>query len=235
MQFRITRTPDYLAVELTEQVQLEPLLELIRKLGHATRSRGDKRILFDLLQLEGDMHTLGQLQIGQMVARSFPHMEKVASVVPAAKITRNSERIAREHGVSLRIFDNLKDAEAWMQAKELDDPVAKPVRPTSVLDPVRAAIWQAVRHLFPSHAKAIQLPNGSLAISWSVANQPDALHEMATPINIRLEPELVERLRFANHEQRKRIATHQEAAFRAGLVGYNPFTDVPRARVIVLG
>jgi hypothetical protein len=233
MQFRIVRATEHLVVELTEQVQLEPLLSLIRKLGHATRSHGDKRILFDLLRLEGDMHAIGQIQIGQMVARSFPHMEKVASVVPAEKITRASEKIAREHGVNLRIFDNLKDAQTWF--READPPPSPPARPTSVLDPVRAAIWQAVRHLFPSHAKAIQLPNGSLAISWSVANQPDALHEMATPINIRLEPDLVERLRFANPEQRKRIATHQESAFRAGLVGYNPFTDVPRARVIVLG
>ena len=58
---------------------------------------------------------------------------------------------------------------------------------------------------------------------------------MATPITVRLEPELVVSLTQATSAQRKRIASHQEAAFRAGLMGYDPYAAVPSARVIVLG
>ena len=39
----------------------------------------------------------------------------------------------------------------------------------------------------------------------------------------------------AGAEQRKRIASQQEPNFRAGLVGYDPYARVPKARVIVLG
>ncbi len=98
-----------------------------------------------------------------------------------------------------------------------------------------AAIWEAVRHLLPGHAQAIQLPNGTLAISWSVPRHQGSLYEMATPISVRLEPELEQRLLHADDVERKRVAALQEIAFRSGLVGYDPTTDVPRARVITLG
>jgi hypothetical protein len=79
------------------------------------------------------------------------------------------------------------------------------------------------------------LANGSLAISWGMANDPDALYGMSAPITVRFEPALIDSMRLASAEQRKRIATHQEAAFRAGMLGYDPYAAVPKARVIVLG
>jgi hypothetical protein len=234
MQFRITRLPDYVEVELTGQVDLQALLALIKRLGTITQANGDTCLLFDLLRLGGDMHFAGQMQTGEQVARCLSHLDKVASVVPAEKITRTSEKVARAQGAKLRVFDAREAAIAWIgdKAPQAGTAVAAD---SKAMDPARAAVWQAVRHLFPLHAKAIQLPNGTLAISWSIASQPDALYDMAAPITVRLEPALVEQLRMANPEQRKRIAAQQEAAFRAGLVGYDPFTVVPRARVIVLG
>jgi hypothetical protein len=232
MQVRIAREAEFVNVALSGPVDLHALLELIRKLGKATQSQGDVRMVFDCLQLEGDMHFAGQMQIGEQVAHCLPHMIKVASIMPVAKITRTSEKTAQAQGVALRIFESRGDAIFWL----LDDsPDPSPAATRETLDPTRGAIWGALKHLFPGHAQAIQLPNGTLAISWSIANQPDAVYEMATPITIRLEPALEEHMRTATSEQRKRIAAHQETAFRQGLVGYDPFTSVPRARVIVLG
>ena len=68
-----------------------------------------------------------------------------------------------------------------------------------------------------------------------MANDPDALYGMSAPITVRFEPALIDSMRLASAEQRKRIATHQEAAFRAGMLGYDPYAAVPKARVIVLG
>lgn len=239
MQSRIVRLPDYVDVELTGQVDLAALLDLIKRLGELTREYKDTRLMFDLLNLEGEVHFTGQMKTGEQVAQHMSHLAKVASVVPAEKITRTSEQVARAQGAQLKIFASKDEAIAWIReadpAPAAASAVAQQVRDQAALDPVRAAIWAAVRHLFPVHARAIQMNSGTLAISWSIANQPDAVYDMATPITIRLEPELVEQMRLATAEQRKRIASHQEAAFRAGLVGYDPFTTVPRARVIVLG
>lgn len=229
MHARLERHSDYLNVELTGRVEITELLELIKQLGAVTREHGDSRLLFDLLQLEGSVHVAGQMRIGEQVVHWLPHLACIASVVPPDRITRNSEKVAQSQGVRLKIFESRSEAIAWLRE------TAPLPHARSLMGPANTAIWDAFRHLFPMHAQAIQLPNGSLAISWSVVNQPGAHYDMATPITVRLEPDLAESLQVADTDQRKRIAAHQEAAFRAGLMGYDPYAAVPSARVIVLG
>lgn len=235
MQSRIVRRIDHVALELTGTIDLAALLALIEKLGDLTQSEGDSRVLLNMLGMPGEVPLAAQIQVGEHLARHWSHLLRVASVVPAERLTRTSEKIVRAQGLAFRVFDDLEQAHAWLRG--LEETVPPPVTSPDVagLDPGHAAIWLAFRHLFPAHAKAIQLPAGSLAISWSIANQPGATFEMATPITVRLEPELAQRLQQATPDQRARIAANQEAAFRAGLVGYDPYTSVPRARVIVLG
>ena len=228
MRFRVARRPDYVDVELTGQVQLQPLLALIQQLGTRTRTHGDSRILFDLQRLEGDMHIAGQMQIGEHVAQWMAHL-RVASVVPTSKLTRTSEKVARRQGVPLRVFDTRPSAVAWLCNPGVAHDEGE------LMDSAHAAIWDAMRHLLPPHAQAVQLPNGTLAVSWATAGEPAATQEMAAPLSIRLEPGLLAGLRQADAGQRERLAQRQEPAFRAGLVGYDPYTVIPKARVIVLG
>ena len=214
MQVRVVQLPDHVDVELIGQVDLQKLLGLILKLGSRTRASGDTRMLFDLLRLRGEMHVAGQMQVGEEVARCLPHMAGIASVVPLERITRTSEKVACSLGARLKVFDSRDAAIAWLR---ITGPPGEPVaEDPPVMDAARSAIWAALCHLFPPHAQAIQLPNGTLAISWSISHDPGAIYEMATPIT-------------------KRIAAQQEAAFRAGLMGYDPYTALPSARVIVLG
>lgn len=236
MQFRILRRIDHVALELTGGIDLAQLLGLIEKLGDLTQSEGDSRLLFNMQGLTGEIPLTAQIEVGEHVVRHLAHLARIASVVPAERVTRTSEKIARAQGLEFKVFDELPAALAWLQGSAAPSQAPADDRAEAgSIEPAHAAIWAAFRHLFPAHAKAIQLPSGSLAISWSIANHPDATYEMATPITVRLEPELLEQMRQATAEQRTRIATNQEPAFRAGLVGYDPYTSVPRARVIVLG
>ncbi len=104
-----------------------------------------------------------------------------------------------------------------------------------VLDPIRTVFWDSLRHLFPSHARAVQTAAGSLTISWSIKGDPDAKYPYATPITIRFEDELIAMMDGASDEQRQIIAQRHEAAVRTGMVGYDPFAVVHKSRVIVLG
>ena len=230
MHVRVVRLLDYVDVELTGQLDIPQFIDLIDKLGTVTREHGDQRLLFDLLGLEGDVHVAGQMQVGEQFVQSLSHLTSIASVAPAEKITRASENVARDQGVRMKVFDSKDAAIRWLRA-------AGPLTGTGAmeLEPAQAAIWDVVRHLFPKHAQAIQLPNGTLAISWAVQHEAGAHREMATPITIRLEADLLARLAQADGEERKKIAAEQEAVFRAGLMGYDPFAAIPSARVIVLG
>jgi hypothetical protein len=230
MQVRVVRLRDYLDVEVTGRLDLAELLGLILRLEAVTQDQGDTRLLLDLTRVEGVPHVAVQMQVGEQIVKCLSHLASVASVVPPDRLTRASENVARSHGVRMKVFDSKDPAIAWLRETEPAPDVDR-----MAMGPAHVAIWDAVRHLFPLHAQAIQLPNGSLAISWAVPQRAGGLYEMATPITVRMEPDLEERLRMADAEQRKRIATQQEAVFRAGLMGYDPATDVPKARVITLG
>jgi len=103
------------------------------------------------------------------------------------------------------------------------------------LDPVRADVWQAFRHLFPPHSLAAQTPHGGIVVSWSVQDDPSATAPYAAPILIKLEDYLVDMLFSCDAAQRLSIARHHEQELRAGLRGYDPYAAVPRARVVVIG
>lgn len=90
-------------------------------------------------------------------------------------------------------------------------------------------------YLFPQQAKAVATGQSALTISWPMHDDPHARFVYATPITIRFEPELVEALRSASLGQRYRILKRQEGALRAGMMGYDPYAAIPKARIIVLG
>jgi len=104
-----------------------------------------------------------------------------------------------------------------------------------VLDPIRSVFWEAFRHLFPPHARAVQTSAGALMISWSMKADPAAAFPYATPITLRFEDDLIRSMQTAKAEERAEIARRQEPVVRGGMVGYDPFAAVPKARVIVVG
>jgi hypothetical protein len=103
------------------------------------------------------------------------------------------------------------------------------------LDKVRTVFWQAYRHLFPPHALAAQTGNGSLVISWSVADDPHANHPYAAPVMLRFDQDLLQKMWQAEASARMRIAQEHEPTLREGLRGYDPFARFPNARVINVG
>jgi hypothetical protein len=103
------------------------------------------------------------------------------------------------------------------------------------LDNVRSVFWQAYRHLFPPHSLAAQTPNGSVVISWSIQDEPNARYPYAAPVMLRFEEELVDAMWKADPRQRVRIAHRHEATLREGLRGYDPFARFPNARVVTIG
>lgn len=119
---------------------------------------------------------------------------------------------------------------------DTEPPITQPP-PAGVgsLDNVRSAFWQAYRHLFPPHSLAAQTPNGSVLISWSIMDEPNAKYPYAAPVMLRFDDDLVAVMWKSDSRQRARIAQMHEAALREGLRGYDPFARFPNARVIVIG
>lgn len=234
MQFQFVRATRFVRVEVSGPADVGAFVQGIHAVAADTLAQGDRLLLVNLLQVEESLDATGHFVLGEQVARQLSHLRRLASVVPAARLTRTSEKVARAHGVQLRVFDAEPAALAWL----LDDdgpPEPAPQADGSLMDPIRTAFWEAWRHLFPPNAQAIQLSNGNLVIAWALARDPQALFEMSTPVTVRFEPGLLASMAQASAAQRRRIAAGLEMTFRAGLLGYDPYARVPQARVIVLG
>ena len=103
------------------------------------------------------------------------------------------------------------------------------------MEEILTLFWQAFGHLFPPHAKAVQTAPHALTISWPMSGDRYAKSGHASPITIRFEPELIEALKAAPADQRPRILQRHEPVLRGGMIGYDPYASIPKARVIVLG
>jgi hypothetical protein len=79
------------------------------------------------------------------------------------------------------------------------------------------------------------MPNGSIVVSWTIMDEPNAKHPYAAPVVLRFDEALVEAMSRADPRQRLRIAQQHEATLREGLRGYDPFARFPNARVVNIG
>jgi hypothetical protein len=106
--------PGYVSVKITGPASLDDFVGLIATVGTQTRQRGDKRVLVDLLGVEGDMKFTEHFQLGSQAAQHLRHLERMASVVPEDKITRTSEKVALKQGFQLRVFTSMGEALEWL-------------------------------------------------------------------------------------------------------------------------
>ena len=103
------------------------------------------------------------------------------------------------------------------------------------LDEAHAAIWDAVRHLFPEHAMVDQADYGCLVVSWAIGKGRRSGTHFAAPVMIRIDPGLLLALWTCDEESRRDIANLQVDAVREALDSYDPHSRIPSCGVILLG
>lgn len=111
----ITRERAFARVTITGNPTIDELLSLIHLLGVESETWGDDRVLVDLRAVATPFTRPEQFRIGEDAAASLSHMEKIASVVPAERITRVSEKAARRMGANVLVFDDEEAAVAWLR------------------------------------------------------------------------------------------------------------------------
>lgn len=117
MAFDITvsRFMDFVQLSVTGPASMGGFVELVRSVENESHVWSDRKVLVDLRAVQGELVPDEQVFLGELVAQHFQHLDKVASVVPAEQITRNSENAARELGMRLRVFATKEEAIEWLQ------------------------------------------------------------------------------------------------------------------------
>ena len=83
----------------------------------ATVCREEQRthVLVDLQDVQQELTFTEHLQLGVYIAERLGFLEKMATVVPVAARSGNSERAAQKSGLHLQTFTDMGEARAWLQ------------------------------------------------------------------------------------------------------------------------
>jgi len=111
-----THGPEFAVVEITALAFFEAAEPALRQIAARTRHFRDRRLLVNLLDVVGTLGAEEQRMLGLLAWRHLSHMDKVASLVPADKLTHASEQAARSQGMELRVFAGLTEAIEWLTA-----------------------------------------------------------------------------------------------------------------------
>ena len=113
----ITRLAQYVQLVVSGPATMKNFVDLIDTMGQETVLWSDRRVLVDLRAVDGELTPTEQIFLGELVAQDLPHLERVASVVPAERITHNSETAAQDRGMRLRVFTSQDDAIGWLNGQ----------------------------------------------------------------------------------------------------------------------
>jgi hypothetical protein len=116
---QVTRLPGYVRIHVSGPASIREFVELVSTIGQETVYWSDRRVVVDLRDIEGELTPTEQIFLGELVAQDLAHIERMASIVPAERVTRNSERAAQELGSQLRVFDDENEALAWITADKV--------------------------------------------------------------------------------------------------------------------
>lgn len=116
LNFQVEAGERYMRVRLDGAPSLGQFLSLIQLMGVETAAWPVKRVLFDLRGITTLTSFTEHYSIGQEVARHMHHLARIASLVPPDRITRASEKTARQAGTNLQVFTEEAEAIAWLTA-----------------------------------------------------------------------------------------------------------------------
>lgn len=104
----------YSVVRVEGEPTLGEFLAFLQRIGRETADWPVKRVMFDLRGVRTLTTFTEHYAVGEESARQLRHLHRIASVVPADRITRASEKTAQRAGVNIRVFTGESEAIDWL-------------------------------------------------------------------------------------------------------------------------
>ena len=100
-------------VEVSALAFVESAEPILAEIEEKTREHGDRRLLVNLLDVVGTLEPEDHQAIGALAGTHLAHLERVAALVPADKLTGAGE-VAAADGRQWKIFTSLTAAVHWL-------------------------------------------------------------------------------------------------------------------------
>ncbi|HVE52006.1 MAG TPA: STAS/SEC14 domain-containing protein [Ramlibacter sp.] len=116
LDIKIEHRDAYSVVRVEGEPTLGQFLSFLQLIGVEASAWSARRVLFDLRGVRTLTTFTEHFAVGEEVARQLGHLHRIASVVPVDRITRASEKTARQAGVNLLVFTEEAEAITWLKA-----------------------------------------------------------------------------------------------------------------------
>lgn len=114
--FQVEQRPQYAVIRVEGEPTLAEFLAFVEQMAVESRNWPVLRALVDLRSIRTLTAFTEHYAVGEAVARHMGHLRQVASVVPADRITRASEKTAQKAGFNLAVFTSEGEAITWLTA-----------------------------------------------------------------------------------------------------------------------
>lgn len=118
LEFTVEQREGYAVVRVEGEPTLDEFLHFVQAMGSQSRAWPVLRALVDLRSVRSLKTFTEHYAIGEAVGREMAHLRKVASVVPADRVTRASEKRAQHAGVNLTVFTSEGEAIEWLRSDQ---------------------------------------------------------------------------------------------------------------------
>jgi len=115
MEYGVEHRSHCSVVRANGEPTLGEFLAFLQAVGEESKRWSNDRVLFDLRGIRTLTSFTEHYSVGQEVGRQLRHLRRVASVVAADRITRASEKTARQAGMELSVFTDEGEALAWLE------------------------------------------------------------------------------------------------------------------------
>ena len=116
LRFDIEHRDGYSVVRVEGEPSLGQFISFLHLMGVETATWKNRRALFDMRGVATLTSFTDHYAIGDEAARQLSHLRRAASLVPADRITRASEKTAQRSGFNLVVFTDEAEAIAWLTA-----------------------------------------------------------------------------------------------------------------------
>lgn len=115
LHYEFQRQSNFVRFDASGAAALDDMKRFVDDVEASTRANGDRRVLVDLTRVSENLKFTDHYALGELVARRLGHLERLASLVPAARRTGTSEKVANTQATLLRVFVDEAAAIAWLQ------------------------------------------------------------------------------------------------------------------------
>lgn len=113
-ELRIDDRGTHLSARVGGAIPIELFLSTLHILGIESDGFGGAAMLVDLRTLSVTYSNADLVRVGEEIAMSFVHMERLALLVVPQQVTGISQRAARRSGMNMCVFDDETDAIGWV-------------------------------------------------------------------------------------------------------------------------